>query len=184
MNKIITGLVIALVAVLVIFGVYKHSHSDIVGASGQPYSGSMTQLINGLQVGGGPYNQGLVQSGINSTSTTVTAYTLVANDLIGYAEMHISPNLGSLSLQLPATSTLPATFLPNAGDQEQFILYNATTTTGIFLALSPGVGSLLEIASSTGATLATSSTTPSRAMSVTVFRKVNTDLVWMAQRYE
>lgn len=183
MNKIIKYSAIALVAVLAIYGVVKFfPHSKSAGVA--LYQSPITSFPNGVQVGGGSYNQGFVQSGINSTSTVATAYTLVGADLIGYSEIHVSPNLGSLPLQLPATTTLPATFLPNAGDMEQFVFYNATSTTGVFLSLAPGTGSLLEIASSTGATAATSSTSPSRAMLVTVFRKVNTDLIWLAQRYE
>lgn len=123
------------------------------------------------------------QGGVNSTSTTATTYTLVSGDIVGYSTISMTPNTGSLNLVLPSSSTM-STWLPNSGDRTSIILFNATTSAGIQIGLVPGTGSLLEIASSSiGTTALTASTTPAKAMRLEVFRKWNTDLVFLAQPF-
>lgn len=174
MKKIYSiGGVALLVIAAFIGGFFSHTSPKLAGAL---YPSQLTSFPNGVQVGGGSYNQGFVQSGINSTTTTATASVLSATDLVGYSELHLTVSTGSLTLTLPASSTLSA-FLPNAGDYTQFILYNATTTSGINVTLAAGTGTLLESASSTAAT------TAQRASMVTVLRKVNTDLIFMIQPF-
>jgi len=182
MNKtLIKYIAIGVVALAVIYGAVKlFSHQSNVGAV--IYPTALTSFPNGVQVGGGTYSQGFVQSGINSTSTTATSYTLVGADFIGQAVVSITPNVNNLNMNLPASSTL-TTWLPNPGDFTTLIFFNASTTAGTVMGFNAGTGSLLEVGSSTSATATGASTTASRAIEFDVFRKPNTDLVWLAQPF-
>lgn len=183
MNKIIKYSAIALVAVLAIYGVVKF-FSGSQTASAVPYPSQLSSFPNGVQVGGGPFNQGLIQGGANSTSTTVTSYTLVSNDVVGFSSIILTPNTGATNLYLPASSTL-STWLPNPGDFTTFILLNGTTTAGVngTIGLTAGSGTLLAVASSTGSTGITASTTAGKASEINVVRKTNSDLLFLVSPY-
>lgn len=95
------------------------------------------------------FDGGVVHSNTNSTSTAVTAYTLVANDIAPngapYSAVVITPNGGDLALTFPASSTLAA-FLPSAGDWTEQCWRNASTTSGIDITFAAGTGIDLEVA--------------------------------------
>ncbi len=197
MNKIIKGIVIAAIAVLAIIGgvsgisKFFSSPTGLVGDASTGYP-------DGLTVGGGTYavspalavtgavtvsgqlsgSSGIVSSTINSTSTTATSETMSATDLVGYSVISITPNTGALTVTLPASSTL-STYLPNAGDSTSFVLFNASTTALQTVTIAAGTGTLLEVASTT----ATAVTAPAKASRITVFRKPNSDLVFLQQNF-
>lgn len=113
-----------------------------------------------------------VYTGVNSTSTTATSYTMVAGDIVGYYNLVITPNTGNLLLTLPASSTL-SSWVPYSGNTVTLDLFNATTTSGINIGLYAGTGTLLSLASSSNAT-----TTSQRMTEIRVMRKPNTDLLF------
>jgi hypothetical protein len=90
-------------------------------------------------------------SNTNSTSTTATTQTLVANDIVNYSTVVLTPNTNSVTLTLPATSTLPADYLATAGDWTQQCWVNATTTAAKTITFAAGTGYDLEVASTTAA---------------------------------
>lgn len=110
-------------------------------------------------------------SGVNSTSTTAVAYTLAAQDVIGYSTIILTPNTASTTLTLPASSTL-ASWVPQAGQRINMFLFDGSTTPGVNIGIIAGSGSLIENASSTA------TTTSSKAMELDVMRKPNGDLLW------
>lgn len=159
------------------------------------HNGSTTTVIKNIPVPeahlGGTTNydsisvsQGLITTGVNSTSTTVsTQQTLSQSDVQGYSVISITPNIGSVSLNLPASTSLSSTFLPNPGDRTNFILFNATGTAGILVGVAPSTGSLVETATSTSGVAINASSTAGKALRIEVFRKVNTDLVWLVHPF-
>lgn len=92
---------------------------------------------------------GVNHSYTNSTSTTATTLTATAAQITNYTSVLMTPNVATLTLTLPASSTLSA-YIPVAGDWAQQCWYNATTTAGVNIVFAAGVGIDMEIASSTG----------------------------------
>lgn len=113
-----------------------------------------------------------VYTGTNATSTVVTAYTLISQDVVGYSTIDLTPNTGSLTLTLPASSTM-STWLPSEGNRLTILLVNATTTPGVNIITAAGTGSLISNASTTLVI------GPQKAMLLNVDRKPNTDLLWI-----
>lgn len=85
---------------------------------------------------------------VNSTSTLATSYTLLARDVVGFDTVVITPNVGDITLTLPASSTMPH-FVPKVGQRVKQCWVNATTTSGIDITFAAGTGIDLEYASST-----------------------------------
>jgi len=94
------------------------------------------------------FDAGVTRSYTNATSTDVTSYTAVAADIVNYDIVLITPTKGSLTITLPASSTL-SSFVPTAGDMAEQCWHNATTTAGITLTIATATGIDLETASST-----------------------------------
>ena len=90
-----------------------------------------------------------VKGNTNSTSTTATTYTLLAQDIENYTSVVLTPNTGDLALTLPATSTLSSTYLATAGDWTEQCWVNSTTTAGIDITFVTGTGYVLQSASTT-----------------------------------
>lgn len=88
-----------------------------------------------------------------ATTTNQSAVTLLNTELIGYSNIRIFASTSSVTVTLPASSTL-STFVPNAGDMTTVVFKNATTTAGINLGLVAGSGLSLIKASSTATTTA------------------------------
>lgn len=111
----------------------------------------------------------ITQGGSYATSTIATTATLSQSD-IRYSLVQFTPNGGSLTVTLPASSTLTST-IPNAGDTVRIAFLNATTTAGITLTVSGGAGTTLLKASSTAAI-------PAGGIGVlTLMRRINTDIL-------
>lgn len=124
----------------------------------------------------------VVSNSLVSTSSSLTSYTAIPRDFVGYSTVVINPIVGSLNVTLPASTTFPSTFLPRIGDRTDFILFNASTTAGINIGILAGTGSLVEVASSTSAAV-TASTSPAKATRVEIIRKWNTDLVFLVSPF-
>jgi hypothetical protein len=77
--------------------------------------------------------------GVTATSTDDTTATLLASEFDTENYIEFTPNVNSITLALPATSTL-SSFIPNTGDSRQIIIENATTTASIDVTLAAGTG--------------------------------------------
>lgn len=91
---------------------------------------------------------GQLRSYTNATGTTATAQTLKAADILGYDTILFTPNKASVTLTLPASSTLTS-LVPTAGDMAEQCWYNATTTASTNIVFAAGTGIDLKVASST-----------------------------------
>lgn len=93
------------------------------------------------------FDSSVLFSYTNSTSTTGTTQTLAAADITGYSTVILTPNTNSVTLTLPASSTLSA-FVPAAGDWAMQCWINATTTAAKNITFAAGTGIDLEVSSS------------------------------------
>lgn len=155
-------------------GIGEPSGFDNVNLTGSIRTGvaagdtSVTTNGNGSATVGG----NIVNSSAIATTTVATSQTLKSSDIIGFSAILMTPNVGSDTITLPASSTL-STWLANAGDTTSFVLFNSTTTAGVNLTVVAGTGTLVESASSTAVTVANHGST------IDVFRKPNSDLVFI-----
>lgn len=88
----------------------------------------------------------ITSGGILSTTTSLSI-TLKQSDL-GYSTISEVPIVGSITLTLPASSTLTS-FIPNSGDRTYVTLVNATTTNAINLTIAGNTGTILTNSSTT-----------------------------------
>lgn len=91
---------------------------------------------------------GLLQSYTNSTSTLATSQTLVQADILNYSTILMTPNTASLTLTMPATSTLTS-FVPTVGDRQDVCFLNSTSTSATTITFVAGTGMNIQTASST-----------------------------------
>lgn len=120
--------------------------------------------------------QGINVGGLNST-TTPASMTMRASDFSVSSFLSINPTLGSVTMTLPASTTMAAAgFLPYAGDCTEDIFHNSTTTSGVAITMAAGTGSLLLSASSTVNAL---KIYPGSAARFIACRKVNTDYLFL-----
>lgn len=126
-----------------------------VDSSGNVVTTGTATLSSTLTVGGlVTHDAGTLASYTNSTSSVQTSQTLAASDIANYSSVIFTPNVGSITLTLPASSTLSA-FLPTAGDWTQQCWLNATSSAGKKITFAAGTGIDLEVASSTATTQGT-----------------------------
>ncbi len=184
MSQKIKYLLAVVVVALVAYLILTHSSQNLVGqasGSGTPTVYDNVNLLGEMQVGvtaGNPtifspygagtiwasgaivssstiYAQaGLTQGGVQtlatSSSGTLTPTQISSSLLV----VNVSTGTGAITLTLPATSTL-ASFVPNVGDVQQLVIYNASTThAGITLAGSTGVTLQAPINASTSKAIA------------------------------
>jgi hypothetical protein len=95
---------------------------------------------------------GILHSYTNSTTTTATSQTLKLSDVQGYDTVILTPNVGSDTVTLFASSTA-STWLPAAGDSQRTCFINGTTTSAINLTFAGGTGTTLLVASSSATAL-------------------------------
>lgn len=109
-----------------------------------------TLTVTGATTIGGltTLNAGQLRSYTNATSTTATSQTLEEADLLNYDTVLLTPDTPSLTLTLPATSTLTS-FIPTAGDMAEQCWYNATSTASMNITFAAGTGIDLQTASTT-----------------------------------
>lgn len=135
------------------------------------YKGLSQELS--LKVGANPgtdfYNPlsflgGVTDGYSRSTTTTGTAVTLSASDLVNrdggaYGVVVVSPNIGDTTITFPASSTLKH-FLPKVGSSARQCWVNATTSAGIDLIFAEGTGVILQKATSTAGGIGLPNITP------------------------
>lgn len=114
----------------------------------------------------GTFTQG---GGVRATSTDDTTATLLASDFDVESQIVFTPNVVSITLALPASSTL-ASFIPVAGQSRTIALINGTTTAGVGFTLAGGTGTSIRKASTTAVVL------PAGLNELTFNRKSNTDI--------
>ncbi len=121
--------------------------------SGLSVSGATTFLsgltATTLTVTGASVLSTLTQGGgVTAITSTSTSYTLSASEFDTENVLQITPGGASMTLTLPATSTLTS-FIPTAGQTRTVYIRNATTTAGINITVASGAGTILRSASST-----------------------------------
>lgn len=87
--------------------------------------------------------------GVTATTTLATATTLLAANFDTENVIDVTPGGASLTLTLPASSTLPLG--TTAGQSRTIYIRNATTTADINITVAGGTGTALRNATSTGA---------------------------------
>lgn len=173
MNKIYSTGGVLLVIAAFLLGYFAHRPATVAGAL---YPTQLSSFPNGIQVGGGAYNQGTVYSGVNASSTIVATQFLSATDIIGYSTIAITTSAANTDLVLPASTTLSA-WLPNSGDFTTLVFLNTGAAGNI--GFTAGTGSLLQVASST----VNATSTPAKGVEFNVVRKPNSDIIFLASPY-
>lgn len=83
-----------------------------------------------LQEGGGVYS---------TTSNVATSETLTEKDMLSSNYLYLMSNKAAFTWTLPATSTLTS-MLQDVGDTREWIIQNATSSSGITLTIAAGSG--------------------------------------------
>lgn len=197
-NKILIAIAVAAVVLL---GYQELSKDNVLGAAGvvqtNPvwfYNGldignpaiTLNADSDGLSVSGatvfdssltvtgatvlGTLTQG---GGIATVATTSTSYTLLASQFDTENVLDVTPGGASLTLTLPATSTLTS-FVPTAGQTRSVFIRNATTTAGINITVASGTGTVLRSASSTA--IIQSDTAGAKGARLDFVRRTNGDI--------
>lgn len=109
--------------------------------------------------------------GVTASSTSNSSETLLASDFDTENYIEYTPNVSSVTLTLPATSTL-SSFIPNAGDSRSIILENATTTAGINITIAAGTGMDLQVPDGQNVIIG-----PNNYAILTFYRRSDTDMV-------
>ena len=142
-------------------------------------------LGGGADVVAVPLSGGLIFKGANQKTTTAAATALTANEIVGFNTLIVNAGIPASTLQLPASTTFPQSFLPRAGDRTSITFLAATTTTGVansLIGFTGGTGTIVLVASSTPA--GTASTTGTLGMRIDIVRKVNTDLLFLVEPFK
>lgn len=108
--------------------------------------------------------------GILATSTSDTTEVFQAADLRNYNVIDLTPTTGSTTYTLPATTTFP--LLPYAGSYRQWVLRNASTTSGITATIAAPTG--IDLQEPDGQNVVISNT---NFAWLTCYRKIDTDIV-------
>lgn len=127
---------------------------------------------------------GQLRSYTNSTSTVATTQTLAQADILNYDTVLFTPNTASVTLTLPATSTLTS-YIPTAGDRAEQCWQNATTTAGINVTFAAGAGMDLQmVATSTiSGSAGVFPITPGNSACFKFIRQANTDVQVLMTSY-
>jgi len=124
--------------------------SPVINSSGQ-YVGTVTGAFNGTTItASGISDVGIItQGGVSiSSSTAGTTATLPASYLLNYSNVNYTPNGATVTLTLPASSSL-SSLIPNTGDYIEKVITNATSTAASKITLAAGAGETIITASST-----------------------------------
>lgn len=113
---------------------YSVDSTTVINGSGAWVGAISTSGSNATVVG--TFTQG---GGMFSSSTSNSSETLVAADFDVENYLKVTPNVASLTLTLPATSTLTS-FVPTAGQCRTLFVENGTTTAAVTLTLATGTG--------------------------------------------
>lgn len=126
------------VVVLLFLGVTYPKGNPVlnVGASSGPDHYGLEQFLGGFLRGN------------TLATTTGTAVTLKASDIVGWDTISVTPIVGATTLTFPASSTL-RNLVPKAGNMQETCFYNASSTSSITITFVAGTGMDLETATST-----------------------------------
>lgn len=122
-----------------------------------------------LTVSGDTNVETLTQGGGVNSTTTPASMTLKEGDFDVENLIDMNPTVGSITVTLPATSTI-TTVIPNVSDYRQILIRNATTTAGVTITLAAGTGWDLQTGTSTAVIY------PGDYMHLNFFREVDTDI--------
>ena len=118
---------------------YKLNGVTVLDGSGNLAITGTAAVTGTLSVTGATSVQEFTQGGgCLATSTTASSETLLQSDLLNYNCFLVSGQDDSMTLTLPATSTM-TTLLANVGDTREWLFYFATTTTAT-LTIAAGAG--------------------------------------------
>jgi len=97
--------------------------------------------ISGPDIYNNLYIHGTLTTGgrVLATSTSGSAVTLTKSDLENYDYISFMSNVSSVTMTLPATSTM-LSLLKNDGDVREWIIHNATTTAATTLTIAVPTG--------------------------------------------
>jgi hypothetical protein len=141
---------------------------DTLGTWALPWVSGFFTSFTASTTDAGTLTQG---GGIFASSTSNAIATSTASDFDVENYISYTPNVSSVILKLPASSTLSA-MIPKTGDTRRVILENATTTPGITLTLSVTGVAGMSISNATS-----SLTIPPGSFGILDFyRKLNTDI--------
>jgi hypothetical protein len=129
---------------------------------------------NGAMVG--PIGGGVFATRTPSNSTA----TADMFDLESVIDMTLTTTSGTLTF--PATSTLPKTFLPRAGDTKTLWVRNATTTASVNLTVAAGTGMVFKNSASSSA-IVIGDTDGSNMIRMIMQRKANGDIMVFLTRF-
>lgn len=181
-NLLTSGITAAVVAIVVSILALAGGHSAQPVVDQSPQLGSTIETIRSTFAGGVDMNSnfrdgGLVFKGAFATTSSGTV-ALSAGNIVGFSTIFFTPQTANATVQLPASTTFPQSFLPRAGDRTEIFFLNASSTTAIgsLVGIGPGTGTLVTVGSTTPAS--TASTTGQNGMRISILRKPNTDLLF------
>lgn len=117
---------------------------------------------------------GIWSGSVYSTSTGASL-KLTDTDMNPYSMISEALSVGSVTITLPASSTLSTWISSTAGSERSIMIENASTTAGITITLASGAGTFLQKATSTAAIIY-----PNRAANLRCIRLASTDISCMA----
>lgn len=110
-----------------------------------------------------------IYTSVNATSTPSTSYTLIQKDILGFGSILLTPTVDSISLTLPASTTV-SSFIPKAGQRTSLLIVNGTSTAAKTITIVTGTGVVLKNASTSAAI------GPGAVGLLEFVRKTNTDI--------
>lgn len=171
MSKYLSVIAIVLAVIAVVFSWGPKSGTRYAGTTNlDALSLDTTLTVGTTSTLGGKVTAdgGILLSDVLSTSTPASM-TLAATDLANYSSILMLPTVGSITVTLPASSTL-SSLVPTAGDVWEMTFVNSTTTNAQNITLAGGTGTTLYKATTTAFVA------PGQVASLKFIRKTNTDI--------
>lgn len=141
LKEIVIGFVAVIALIVSFLALNKpiQEATQSIGVAAGPLHTEFEQFIGGFAVGG-----------VVATSSLSNAVTVNGQEFVNWSKAGLvsyTNNLPTLTLTLPASSTIPQ-LVPRAGDRQRFCIQNATTTLNTAITIAGGVGMKLNVASS------------------------------------
>jgi hypothetical protein len=144
---------------------------ELSGSNGDLTVGGDLSITSASTFTGAVSFDGAVTNSATVATSSAASATILAADLTCGGSLLVSLPVGSVSLTLPASSTL-SSFLPVAGDRCSVAIVNASTTASQNITIVEGTGS--KLASTTNAVIQ-----PNSVGILNVVRKANSDFVML-----
>ena len=152
--------------------------SEVTTISNPHVFSNTVRLSGGTTISGASTITGAIDASVFTqggavlaTSTSGTASSFSAADLLTYSVWEVTPNNADLTYTFPASSTL-STLVPTAGDSRTWVIVNATSTAGIDVIFAAGTGSAVKGVGGAALTIDEAS-----HGFLTLTRKANSDLI-------